>query len=73
MNNDWQIITRHDSPTDVKRKLVMWDIKHMLGLKKGSLWWKEDEKKFVKEYGFSTDHIKFKAKVQEYLDKIKER
>ena len=70
MNN---IIYSNDSSFDRKKKLTIFDIKHMFVLKQHSLWWEEDEKKFVKEYGFSTNHIKFKVKVQEYLDKIKER
>ena len=70
MNN---IIYPNDSSFDRKKKLTIFDIRNMFVLKQHSLWWEEDEKKFVEKYGFSTNNIKFKTKVQEYLSKIKER
>ena len=70
MNN---IINSNDSSFDRKMKLTIYDVKHMFVLKQHSLWWEEDEKKFVEKYCFSTNNIKFKTKVHEYLSKIKER
>ena len=70
MNN---IIYPNESSFDRKRKLTTFDIKHMFVLKQHSLWWEEDEKKFVEKYGFSSDHIDLKIKISEYLSKIKER
>ena len=70
MNN---IIYPNDSSFDRKKKLTIFDIRNMFVLKQHSLWWEEDEKKFVEKYGFSTNNIKFKTKVQEYLSKMKER
>ena len=70
MNN---IIYSNDSSFDRKKKLAIFDIRNMFVLKQHSLWWEEDEKKFVKKYGFSSDHINLKIKISEYLSKMKER
>ena len=48
MNN---IIYSNDSSFDRKMKLTIYDVKHMFVLKQHSLWWEEDEKKFVEKYG----------------------
>ena len=70
MNNE---IYPDDSSFDRKKKLTIFDIRNMFVLKQHYLWWEEDEKKFVEKYGFSTNNIKFKTKVHEYLSKMKER
>ena len=70
MNN---IIYPNDSSFDRKKKLTIFDIRNMFVLKQHSLWWEEDEKKFVEKYGFSSDHIDLKIKISEYLSKMKER
>ena len=70
MNN---IIYSNDSSFDRKKKLTIFDLKHMFILKQHSLWWEEDEKKFVEKYGFSSEHINLKTKISEYLSKMKER
>ena len=70
MNN---IIYSNDSSFDRKKKLTIFDLKHMFILKQHSLWWEEDEKKFVEKYGFSSDHTSLKIKISEYLSKMKER
>ena len=70
MNN---IIDPNDSSFDRKKKLTIFDLKHMFILKQHSLWWEEDEKKFVEKYGFSSEHINLKTKISEYLSKMKER
>ena len=70
MNN---IINSNDSSFDRKMKLTIYDVKHMFVLKQHSLWWEEDEKKFVEKYGFSSEHINLKTKISEYLSKMKER
>ena len=69
MNN---IINSNDSPTVVVKKLTVFELKNMMLLKKHCLWWKEDEKKFIKKYGFSSDHKNLKMKTIEYLNKIRE-
>ena len=70
MNN---IIYPNDSSFDRKKKLTIFDLKHMFILKQHSLWWEEDERKFVEKYGFSSEHINLKTKISEYLSKMKER
>tara|TARA_R100000152_G_C6777909_1_gene208120 strand:+ start:20 stop:223 length:204 start_codon:yes stop_codon:yes gene_type:complete len=62
MNN---IIYPNDSSVDRKKKLTIFDIRNMFVLKQHSLWWEEDEKRFVKKYGISSD--------DQRLNKIRER
>ena len=55
MNN---IIYSNDSSFDRKKKLTIFDLKHMFILKQHGLWWEEDEKRFVENYGISSDDSK---------------
>tara|TARA_R100000808_G_C2132429_1_gene141371 strand:- start:1257 stop:1559 length:303 start_codon:yes stop_codon:yes gene_type:complete len=56
-----------DSPAVQKAKLIAMEIRHMMELKKAILWWNEDEEKFVKKYGCSSDSLHKGDKVNKYF------